>query len=132
VAAGFKQAAEFRFYEVDRTEPGSTRLRVRHRGQSIERGFAKSVGAAEFVSIGALGGKPVGGRNSKPIGVHNATFVGRLGTESDWTVGKSSDSQREHASVVSKRQHAAINSEREFTPIFRRERRKPFGRVTKL
>lgn len=134
MAAGFEQAAEFRFCEVERTEPRSTRLRVWHRRQSIERRFAASLGAAEFVSIAALSldGKSVRSWNCKPIGVDNTALIGGLGTESDRTVGEPADAERKHTPVISKCEHAPIKSERELTPIVGGKWREPFGRLTKL
>ena len=129
MAAGCEPKAEFRFVIVERTEPGSARLRIRHRREPVDGGFAAGVGSAESFSIGALGGEPFGGWNCKPVGVRHTALLGRLGAESDGTIGKPADPEREHATVVSwskhsaivaKREHTAIESEREFAPVVAR------------
>jgi hypothetical protein len=126
VAAGSKPAEEFRFNNVERTEPGGAGLWVRNRCESIERCFAASVGGAESVIVRALG------LDAEPLGLNSAALLGRLGPQSDRPIGKPADSECEHATVVSQRQHTAIKPERRVTSIVRWQRRKPFGRVTKL
>ena len=98
MAARPKPSQEFRFYNVERTKPGSTRIWVRHRCESINRCFSASVGGAESVSIGAfvLGAEPVRIHNATSVfypeshSVHDAPLqFGRLTIESHWTFGQS-------------------------------------------
>jgi len=110
VATGPKPAEEFRFYHVKRTEPGGARLRLWHGGgcESIDCCVAKGIGSAKSVSLGALGGEPVRSNHTESVRIDDSALVRGLGTQPNWTFGKSADPEREHATVVSQRQHAAI------------------------
>jgi hypothetical protein len=135
VAARFEPVEEFRFFVVERAEPGGARLWLRRGCEPIDCCFATSVGGAKSVCIGALGAEPVGVRNGKPIGVcnskpvwvHNTALVGRIGPESDRPVGQPADSECEHTAIKSKcqRQPTVVITERqpaEFIRIIRRKR----------
>jgi len=129
VAAGSKPAEEFRFFDVEPTEPGSARLwvrvrcqsRDRHRCKSIERSVPAVRSSAESVSVGALGlgSEQVGvGCESVRGGLHDSALIGELGTQSNRSIRESTiKPECKHQTIVSQCKHEAIQSEREFSTI---------------
>jgi hypothetical protein len=119
VAAGSKPAEEFRFYNVERTEPGGARLWIRHGCESIDGCVAAGISGAESVGVAALSldAEPVGIYDAKPVCVDDAAFFGEFGIKSDRPVGEPADSKCEHAPVISERQHETVQSKREHAAI---------------
>jgi hypothetical protein len=109
VAARLKQAEEFWFFVVERTEPRGERVWVRSRREPIDGCIAAGISGTEFVSVTALGldGKPVA-IHRKSFAIDDTALVGRLGSESDGPVRQPANSERKHAS---------IQPERRLTPI---------------
>ena len=123
MATGSKSAEEFRFDNVQRTEPRGARLWIRDGCESVDGCIAAGFGGAESVSVAALGldAESIGGWNGgcwngKPIRVHNAAFLGKFGIKSDRPV-------REPA-IDSQREHQAVQSERKLTSIVGRRRQR--------